>query len=698
MGDLTGAIGRRGRCPKTGMKPSTLRSALLTGVDSADRPSSSWLGIFERIAAMLSERWGVQVVMRGTEAHTDGRKIVLPVVPDNAPAELIGAVHGTLDHEAGHVIFSEFFPLPDPLEKNLVNALEDARIEERLIAMWPGCAANLRACNEFFCTRLDEAGWPVSLFHKFCIALYFAERGLDRHWFVAKWIDSCDAIQPHLRVAREILAREPVHKCATTTEVLVLARKILAAVRDLIEEERERSKEPKGPEEDGPTGDSDAGESDASSTEEPAEADEPEADAAGEDEGCEDESDDSDHAHEGDLEEDGGAPSADSAQGEGDDAEERAGTPGSLGDDSEPEHMDSGEPDEGHAIVSTPEPCEDITDVAAADLERDGTWTVKRFLCAEAKEALDAADGAYLVYTTEHDKVTPAPDGDRAAYQRMIQAIRGDVMAIKRTLARTLLSSRKARWESGRARGKVDPGALHKIPVGIDRNVFRQRELARAFNTRVSLLVDHSGSMIAEKRMPLAAHAASVFSEVLTQLRIPFEVLGFTSGTHWDGRSRFSAATHEDRTLFARWGALRTIVYKDFAEDFRRASGRLVAMSSFAAGEANYDGESLLVAARRLAQASVPGERRILFVFSDGMPCGTVIDGHCLERQQAHLHRAIREIRATGTELFGIGIESDAVSSYYPEYVVVNSIADLPREAMRALDTLLRRGLNKHAA
>ncbi len=189
-----------------------------------------------------------------------------------------------------------------------------------------------------------------------------------------------------------------------------------------------------------------------------------------------------------------------------------------------------------------------------------------------------------------------------------------------------------------------------------------------------------------------------MFAEVLAQLRIPFEVLGFTSGPHTDGQHRFYAATPEDRAIFARWGGLRTIVYKDFGEDFRRVSGRLDAMARFGKGEANYDGESLLLAARRLAAASRPGERRILLVLSDGLPAGTVTAHPLWSRQQEHLHTAVRQVRAAGIELFGIGIESDSVRRYYPEHVVVTSAADLPRETVRALDQLLRPGCNRRHA
>ncbi len=650
---------------------------------AAARPSASWLSTFEKIAAMLAERWDIRVIMRGTEAYTDGRRIVLPVVPENVSPELLGAVHGTLDHEAGHVIFSQFFPIPDPLEKALTNALEDAREEEKLIEVWPGCATNLRACNEFFCRRLDEAAWPVSSFHKFCIALYFAERGLDDHWFVTKWIDSCLEIQPHVRAARAILSGRSVHACESTHEVHELAREILAAVRKLAEppppepepERAEPEPEPGAPEPDEAPQDGDAGS--ASS--------EDEAEDAGEEEATDTARSTADEQAKAPVAE---GPADESALADG--VEGDAGC-GCLAEADAHAPREAGGLDEDTAGArGTPA---DITAVTPTELRRDAEWTVQRFLSEKAREALAGADDAYLVYTTEHDVTETAPAGDRASYQRLIREASGEVSAIKRTLARTLLASRKTRWERGLSRGKLNPGALHKIPLGADRRVFRQREEAPAFNTRVCLLVDHSGSMMGS-RIALAARAAAVFSEVLAQLRIPFEVLGFTSGSHADGHSRYHAATHEDRAIFARWGALRTLLYKTHTEDFRRVSGRFDSMARFTSGESNYDGESLLIAARRLAGASRAGERRILFVFSDGCPAGTVTNAPQWRRQCAHLHQAIREIRGSGTELFGIGIESDSVREYYgQDFVIVNSAADLPRETVRALDRLLRKGL-----
>lgn len=652
------------------------REKPITGTSEAERPSAAWISVFEKIAAMLSEKWGVRVAMRGSDAYTDGKLIVLPVMPDNAPADFLAAEHGVLDHETGHVIDSEFFAIADPLEKHLVNALEDARIEMRMIDRWPGTAANLRACTDFFCRQLDEKGWPVSDFHKFCTALYFHERYPGGHWFADEWIPRSAEIHPHLEAAVEILARRPMRRCEDTRQVWDIAREILGAVKDLA---RPAPPEPE-PERGvgGGTAEDSAGDPSSASAEAGGVADAAGASA--------------DPTGRG-MPQEAPAPRPASASPSAPDTGTEATAPASPGtrvdDDRDPEApVGRGTP--GSALepgMSATENPKDITAVTLAELRRDAEWTVQRFLSERAR-ALHASTDAYLVYTTEKDVVEHAPAGDRALYQKSIHEAQSDVAAIKRTLARTLLASRKARWERSQPRGKVDPAALYKIPVGADRHLFRRRELAQAFNTRVCLLVDHSGSMMGG-RIQLAARGAAVFAEVLHQLRIPFEILGFTSGPHGDGRRHYLSAKEADRRTFSRWGYLRTLVYKEYAEDFRRVCGRLWSMFLFSGGEANYDGDSLLLASRRLADAARPGERRILFVFSDGCPAGTVTEGQCWERQGRHLHDAVRQIRAAGTELFGIGIESDAVREYFPLSTVVDNTTSLERAVIGSLGKML---------
>ena len=61
-----------------------------------------------RLARTLTEQFGVQVVCQGDNAWTDGRRIVLPSVPAPLDEALERCLIGYLDHEMGHVAFSDF--------------------------------------------------------------------------------------------------------------------------------------------------------------------------------------------------------------------------------------------------------------------------------------------------------------------------------------------------------------------------------------------------------------------------------------------------------------------------------------------------------------------------------------------------------------------------------------------------------------
>ena len=65
-------------------------------------------GQHRRLARTLTERFGVDVICRGDNAYTNGKVIVLPSLPEPMSSPLERMVVGFLDHEMGHVAFSDF--------------------------------------------------------------------------------------------------------------------------------------------------------------------------------------------------------------------------------------------------------------------------------------------------------------------------------------------------------------------------------------------------------------------------------------------------------------------------------------------------------------------------------------------------------------------------------------------------------------
>ena len=82
------------------------------------------------VAKAMGDQMGVNVVIRGNTAATNGKTIYLPELPkDDAEATLLA--RGFLDHEAAHVRLTDFSVTEeDPYLKNLTNIIEDVRIEK----------------------------------------------------------------------------------------------------------------------------------------------------------------------------------------------------------------------------------------------------------------------------------------------------------------------------------------------------------------------------------------------------------------------------------------------------------------------------------------------------------------------------------------------------------------------------------------
>jgi len=107
----------------------------------------------ERMGRTLSQHWDIKVIFKANECKTTGKIIYLPTLPDDASPELMQAMQGHLDHEASHVVNSDFKILKRigrfPARMAVTNAMEDPRIERLWTLMYPGAKSNFRASSEW---------------------------------------------------------------------------------------------------------------------------------------------------------------------------------------------------------------------------------------------------------------------------------------------------------------------------------------------------------------------------------------------------------------------------------------------------------------------------------------------------------------------------------------------------------------------
>ena len=102
------------------------------------------------VAAALGRKFGVNVIVGGTTASqtasTDGNTIWIPDLP--ADSALREVAWGFLAHEASHVRSTDMTvfraaALKSPLQKTLLNILEDIRIEQAIRRSYPGTKKTL---------------------------------------------------------------------------------------------------------------------------------------------------------------------------------------------------------------------------------------------------------------------------------------------------------------------------------------------------------------------------------------------------------------------------------------------------------------------------------------------------------------------------------------------------------------------------
>lgn len=127
---------------------------------------------------------------------------------------------GYLDHEMGHVAFSDFgvaarFAKKHPGFEGLLNVIEDALIERRAMDRWPGVRRNLDMMFRQIRGRVAQLIQQRGPFDRFCTAVYLE---LSHH------VDLM-GLEAELAGYEDLLARfTPLLEAADSRDMLLLDR------------------------------------------------------------------------------------------------------------------------------------------------------------------------------------------------------------------------------------------------------------------------------------------------------------------------------------------------------------------------------------------------------------------------------------------------------------------------------------------
>lgn len=213
----------------------------------------------DRIVKMLCER-NIEVTQRGADAFVQYDKrthlpvrVNIPYLPDDASNELLFAIEGFVDHEVGHILFSDPKAIAEARRRGLQgthNVFEDCFVERRMSERFPGSGHNIAQVGKFHFEKIalpnikkaEAAGDTETMIGWLIPPLARAAAGQPM------FVDVVKGYKEVLGPVYDIMMglSDDLKNAATSWDALEVARKYRKALNDL------KPKEPPPPPPEGP--------------------------------------------------------------------------------------------------------------------------------------------------------------------------------------------------------------------------------------------------------------------------------------------------------------------------------------------------------------------------------------------------------------------------------------------------------------
>lgn len=569
------------------------------------------------VAAAYGEQFGVNVVLSGSDAYTDGKTIVLPLL--KAISDLRDVLFGYLAHEAAHVRFSDFDTLKKcrtPIEKSFTNIVEDIRIELLIQEVFPGTRFTLDTSWKYIVEQgMSPPANPEDneatqlcqyLLHRLMTEVLHRDASIPLAESSQSVVEQTFPVGFFVRL--DGLLGKHLNNLTCSDDSLKLARAILKALQDAEEEERQQqqSQDQAQQSSDSPQGDQ-----------------RQEANGSGghEEGASQPQSGQSDSSNDDDAN-----------QGEGDSQQSITDSDDNQTRDTESGNQSSSAPDKSDSFDDQGQPPSDngssLHDrlINETDLPEDAVGQLREQLADQARED---NDGEHLAINTSSVGSDARNAGDTGSLKSGILAsstIRSRLLGILQA------QSRQKQWLHTKGK-RVDGKRLARLPTG-DSRVFIQREETQRPDTAVHVLLDCSGSM---SRIQDVANQATV-SLALAVSTIPKCDIA---------ASMFPGINGEVSPILHR------------GQPVRAGLGRFAVCSSGGTPLA----EAMLYAARELVASR--RQRKVLIIITDGGP------------NNAGAVRYMNSLMAGHVDTYAIGIGSSAVSQFFEKWSVINDVKEL---------------------
>lgn len=602
--------------------------------------NQSLVGTLPIYAQHLAELTGVKVHVEGIQAKTDGRNVFVPFTEDDLPLSF-----GYIAHECSHVRNTDMRCFRDssttPFRKNLLNILEDIRIERLSMDQYPGTESDIRYLNR---KVLLEPFRPEQV--EDCPALHVIHNGIlyGGYWLLQ---------EPQLEVpAKAYLARmeallganlrdqiltlvKKTLTCESTTDVLALVDAIIDLLPSQEDEQEDEQPQPEQGSGEAPQNSQESGVGDQQQ----------------------------------EQKQDGNASAGDEGKEEGQPESKQQ---SSNGGQSGSEPQDHSQPSSGSNAGDDGQETSQSTNgsgkpsLEASNLREQAKHATEADLRGLVSEVGDKA-GEMLGRKAVRESIPLRPfslDGrgrnrsDQASVRRVQLGIEQSA-GLRQCLNGLLQAQVDCRVRLKRQGKRIDTGRIAMMKSGETR-VFRSKSRAERQSASIQILLDKSGSM----KSAIDQAEAAVYAVLSALEGLPLVTTGAMS---------FPNKAND--------GVERCALIKSPKERLIRAvsEGGFGAMS-----EGNTPlAQALWPAAVEVLRAK--GEKKILFVITDGEPnAGTT---HAAKE-------FIQRCEVSGIEVIGLGFGSaneQILKALFSQYCAVgevanlkNSLLELVREALAA--------------
>lgn len=436
------------------------------------------------VAMVLGDKLGCSVTVQGDSAFTNGKRINIPVLPENDKDSLI-AVRGYLDHEAAHIRYTdmETFTKPEGFLGQMTNVLEDVRIEHLMASRFPGSKNNLNNLAEL----LDRQGFMRLPSPEEQEQLHPA--GILTQWISLKlqaekllYSATVDPFEEIDELAHAVFPDELLDQIATATDPILqiesiegvadVAKEVVTLIQNYIQEQQKREQQRQQEQQQQQQQEAASGSGQAQDQ--------------GPDSG-DPSDDDSQQGHESQPDDDAQDQSSES------NSDNDSSTDQGSDSDQEKEESSQGGQAGSSDLIKT---LEAVLSASDDDLEgQDKGKAISSYL----ENQSETVDWDEAIRVPETIKAQPA---NGITLDRVVAAS----SKVRSKLTGLVQASRMKRYQPKSTGRKLDMRYLSRIPRN-DQRIFASKQEQTAVNTAVLILIDRSGSM-SGPRMKVARESA----------------------------------------------------------------------------------------------------------------------------------------------------------------------------------------------